>query len=102
MNHTDVLDFYHEEAGDTNVLGLVTFSLAFGIVIGLVGENALILKKFFCALHETILYLVSAVIWYDHHLYLKMYLMYIFYHYKGIIINYTLPLPPLHTVTDFR
>lgn len=47
----------------TNVLGLVTFSIVFGVAMGQLGEQGQILLKFFHALSETMMIITSWVIW---------------------------------------
>ena len=46
-----------------NVLGLITFCLAFGVIIGRMKEEGAILVKFFCAFNEAVMQIVSLVIW---------------------------------------
>ncbi|KAL1501071.1 hypothetical protein ABEB36_006469 [Hypothenemus hampei] len=47
----------------TNVLGLVTFSIVFGIAMGKLGEQGKILLNFFHALAEAMMIITSWVIW---------------------------------------
>ncbi|CAH1113997.1 unnamed protein product [Psylliodes chrysocephalus] len=47
----------------TNVLGLVVFSITFGITLGKMGERAKILLEFFNALSEIMMIITSWVIW---------------------------------------
>ncbi|CAG9854355.1 unnamed protein product [Phyllotreta striolata] len=47
----------------TNVLGLVVFSITFGITLGKMGERAKILLNFFTALSEAMMIITSWVIW---------------------------------------
>ena len=49
--------------GSINVLGLVVFSIVFGIVLGRIGERGMPLKAFFEALNEVIMKMVALVIW---------------------------------------
>ncbi|XP_046361676.2 excitatory amino acid transporter 3-like [Haliotis rufescens] len=59
---------YLPEVGKTsgmNVLGVVTFSIFFGIIVGRLGEKAKAMKDFFDALNEVTMKLVSLVIWYS-------------------------------------
>ena len=50
-------------ARNMNVLGLVVFSIVFGIVLGRVGERGLPVKAFFESLNEIIMELVGIVMW---------------------------------------
>ena len=50
-------------ARSMNVLGLVVFSIVFGIVLGRVGERGLPVKAFFESLNEIIMEMVSLVMW---------------------------------------
>ena len=50
-------------ARSMNVLGLVVFSIVFGIVLGRVGERGLPVKAFFESLNEIIMEIVSLVMW---------------------------------------
>ncbi|KAG5286570.1 hypothetical protein AALO_G00016340 [Alosa alosa] len=47
-----------------NALGLVVFSIAFGSVLGRMGEQGRPLRKFFNCLNDAIMQLVGIVIWY--------------------------------------
>ncbi|KAJ8926111.1 hypothetical protein NQ315_009968 [Exocentrus adspersus] len=47
----------------TNVLGLVTFSIIFGIALGKLGERAKVLLDFFEAISEAMMIITSWVIW---------------------------------------
>ncbi|XP_062378162.1 excitatory amino acid transporter 1-like [Sardina pilchardus] len=47
-----------------NALGLVVFSIAFGAVLGRMGEQGRPLRKFFHCLNDAIMQLVGIVIWY--------------------------------------
>jgi len=49
--------------GSINVLGLVVFSIVFGIVLGRTGERGMPLKAFFEALNEVIMRMVALVMW---------------------------------------
>ena len=49
--------------GSINVLGLVVFSIVFGIVLGKIGERGMPLKAFFEALNEVIMKMVALVMW---------------------------------------
>lgn len=50
-------------ARSMNVLGLVVFSIVFGIVLGRVGERGLPVKAFFESLNEIIMEMVALVMW---------------------------------------
>ncbi len=50
-------------ARNMNVLGLVVFSIVFGIVLGRVGERGLPVRAFFESLNEIIMEMVSLVMW---------------------------------------
>ncbi|KAL9964480.1 hypothetical protein ACROYT_G028126 [Oculina patagonica] len=50
-------------ARNMNVLGLVVFSIVFGIVLGRVGERGLPVKLFFESLNEIIMEIISLVMW---------------------------------------
>lgn len=47
-----------------NVLGLIVFCVAFGLVIGKMGEKGRILLEFFDALNEATMKLVQIIMWY--------------------------------------
>lgn len=47
-----------------NVLGLIVFCVAFGLVIGKMGEKGRILLDFFDALNEATMKLVQIIMWY--------------------------------------
>uniref|UniRef100_A0A0B7ACB0 Amino acid transporter n=1 Tax=Arion vulgaris TaxID=1028688 RepID=A0A0B7ACB0_9EUPU len=67
-SNTTIEDEYEpviEKAGGINMLGLVTFSIAFGIAINKLGEKGKPLKYFVESLCDATLLLVSAVIWYS-------------------------------------
>ena len=49
--------------GSINVLGIVVFSIVFGIVLGRTGERGMPLKAFFEALNEVIMKMVALVMW---------------------------------------
>ena len=51
------------ESGDTNVLGLVVFSIVLGLVIGSMGEEGLPVRNFIDSLQTAILKIVVLVIW---------------------------------------
>lgn len=46
-----------------NVLGLIVFCVAFGLVIGKMGERGRILLEFFDALNEATMRLVHIIMW---------------------------------------
>ncbi|KAL9964513.1 hypothetical protein ACROYT_G028165 [Oculina patagonica] len=48
-----------------NVLGLVVFSIVFGIVLGRMGDKGLPLKAFFETLNEVVMKMVTLVMWYS-------------------------------------
>ena len=50
-------------ARNMNVLGLVMFSIVFGIVLGRVKERGLPMKKFFESLNEIIMEMIGLVMW---------------------------------------
>ena len=50
--------------GGMNVLGLVMFSIVFGIVLGRMGDKGNPLKAFFETLNEVVMRMVSLVMWY--------------------------------------
>lgn len=47
-----------------NVLGLIVFCVAFGLVIGKMGDKGRILLEFFDALNEATMKLVQIIMWY--------------------------------------
>ncbi|XP_077332422.1 excitatory amino acid transporter 1-like isoform X2 [Lithobates pipiens] len=51
-------------ANGVNALGLVVFSMCFGLVIGNMKEKGRALKEFFDCLNEAIMRLVAIIIWY--------------------------------------
>ena len=52
----------------TNVLGIVVFSIALGVVINHLGEEGVPLKNFFQALNSATMVLINVVIWWVHHI----------------------------------
>ncbi|EDV22168.1 uncharacterized protein TRIADDRAFT_50710 [Trichoplax adhaerens] len=48
-----------------NVLGLVVFSIAFGITMSNIGEGGEPIKRFFLSLNEVVMKLVGIVMWYS-------------------------------------
>ncbi|XP_074634515.1 excitatory amino acid transporter 1-like [Acropora palmata] len=50
--------------GGMNILGLAVFSIVFGIVLGRMGAKAKPLKKFFSALNDAVMILVTLIMWY--------------------------------------
>ncbi|CAL8405768.1 unnamed protein product [Arctogadus glacialis] len=67
----EVMEFTREEvipvAGQVNgvnALGLVVFSMCFGLIIGSMKEQGQILRDFFDSLNDAIMKLVSIIMWY--------------------------------------
>ena len=58
-----ITDFMVTTGGDTNVLGLVVFSVVLGLVIGNMGEEGLPFKNVVDSLQAAILRVVTLVIW---------------------------------------
>lgn len=59
---------YHRQLAyksGTNVLGLIVFCTAFGIICGQLGEEADLMVKFFVILNEIIMRIVVIVMWYS-------------------------------------
>jgi len=50
-------------ARNVNVLGLVVFSIVFGIVLGRVKERGIPVKKFFESLNEIVMEMIGLVMW---------------------------------------
>lgn len=48
-----------------NVMGIIVFCIAFGIIIGQLGEQARVMYDFFMALNEVIMRLVGIMMWYS-------------------------------------
>ncbi|KAM8762066.1 excitatory amino acid transporter 2a isoform 1-T1 [Acanthopagrus schlegelii] len=48
-----------------NVLGLIGFFVAFGVIMGKMGEKAKLMLEFFNVLNEIIMKLVGAIMWYS-------------------------------------
>uniref|UniRef100_A0A3B3UN75 Amino acid transporter n=1 Tax=Poecilia latipinna TaxID=48699 RepID=A0A3B3UN75_9TELE len=48
-----------------NVLGLIGFFVAFGVIMGKMGEKAKLMLEFFNVLNEIVMKLVSAIMWYS-------------------------------------
>jgi len=48
-----------------NVLGIIVFCIAFGLVIGTMGEQARIMFEFFVSLNEVVMRLVGIIMWYS-------------------------------------
>ena len=46
-----------------NVLGIVVFSIIFGLMLGRVGEKGQPLKAFFEALNEVIMKMITLIMW---------------------------------------
>ncbi|CAL8405007.1 unnamed protein product [Boreogadus saida] len=51
--------------GGMNVLGLIGFFVAFGIIMGKMGEKARLMLEFFNILNEIVMKLVGAIMWYS-------------------------------------
>lgn len=51
-----------------NVLGLVVFSIVFGIVLGRMGDKGTPVKAFFETLNEVVMKMVTLVMWYVIHI----------------------------------
>uniref|UniRef100_A0A3Q3WIZ9 Amino acid transporter n=1 Tax=Mola mola TaxID=94237 RepID=A0A3Q3WIZ9_MOLML len=51
--------------GGMNVLGLIGFFVAFGVIMGKMGEKAKLMLEFFNVLNEIIMRLVGAIMWYS-------------------------------------
>ncbi|GAA42453.2 glutamate synthase [NADH] [Clonorchis sinensis] len=49
----------------TNVLGLVSFSIMFGLILGQMGDKAVVMVQFFSILSEVIMHMVKAVMLYS-------------------------------------
>ncbi|RUS84489.1 hypothetical protein EGW08_007728 [Elysia chlorotica] len=63
--YTEMLDKYGlKRDRGTNVLGIVVFSIALGVVINHLGEEGEPLKKFFQALNSATMVLINVVIWF--------------------------------------
>ncbi|XP_071761763.1 excitatory amino acid transporter 2-like isoform X1 [Centroberyx gerrardi] len=54
-----------EFKGGMNVLGLIGFFVAFGIIMGKMGEKAKLMLEFFNVLNEIVMRLVGAIMWYS-------------------------------------
>ncbi|XP_031145954.1 excitatory amino acid transporter 2a isoform X1 [Sander lucioperca] len=51
--------------GGMNVLGLIGFFVAFGVIMGKMGEKAKLMLEFFNVLNEIVMRLVGAIMWYS-------------------------------------
>ncbi|CAB1345177.1 unnamed protein product [Coregonus sp. 'balchen'] len=83
-----------------NVLGLIVFCVAFGLVIGKMGERGRILLEFFDALNEATMRLVQIIMWYiieveDWEIFRKMGL-YMVTVLSGLAIHSTICLPLIY------
>nr|CAB3266131.1 excitatory amino acid transporter-like [Phallusia mammillata] len=54
-----------EKVGSTNVLGLISFCVLFGVVIARIGEEAKIVKDFFNSLNHIFMRMIMFIIWYS-------------------------------------
>nr|AKN21392.1 slc1a-2 [Schmidtea mediterranea] len=54
-----------ELTDSTNVLGIVAFSMWFGLVLSQMGEKALIMVQFFALLNEVVMKMVKVIMWYS-------------------------------------
>ncbi|XP_076332804.1 excitatory amino acid transporter-like isoform X2 [Tachypleus tridentatus] len=65
-NFTQFVDKRHLQYKDgTNVLGLIVFCIAFGIICGQIGQEGEIMVNFFIILNEIIMRIVVLVMWYS-------------------------------------
>lgn len=53
------------QVNGVNALGLVVFSMCFGLIIGNMKEQGQLLRDFFDSLNEAIMQLVAIIMWYD-------------------------------------
>ncbi len=58
----DEIPFTRTNSG-MNILGLVMFSVIFGIIISIMGQDGVPLQKFFSSLEGAMMKLISLVIW---------------------------------------
>ncbi len=58
-----------------NILGIIVFCVAFGLVIGKMGEKGRILLEFFDALNEATMRLVQIIMWYVQKTYLHIWVL---------------------------
>ncbi|XP_077865416.1 excitatory amino acid transporter 3-like [Saccoglossus kowalevskii] len=63
-NATMGVEYYGTWNDSMNILGLVVFSIALGIVIGTMGEDGKPVGNFFIALNEAVMKLVMIIMWY--------------------------------------
>ncbi|PAA70161.1 hypothetical protein BOX15_Mlig005305g2 [Macrostomum lignano] len=49
----------------TNVLGLVSFSIFFGLIIGQMGDQAVLMVQFFNIMNEIVMRMVKVIMWYS-------------------------------------
>lgn len=64
-NTTDTVEtvYVGEFLYNMNILGLVSFSIAFGVVIGRQGEDGKLVLRFFTAVNEAVMTLVGLIMW---------------------------------------
>ena len=60
---TNRIPFYPSIADGMNVLGLIVFCIAFGIIIGQLEEKGKLMVDFFVVLNEIVMRLVFIIMW---------------------------------------
>lgn len=63
MKKTETWNFEERYENTTNVLGLVTFAIIFGIALGKLGNRSKALLDFFEAVSEAMMIITNWVIW---------------------------------------